>query len=184
MTESHGRPSRTGLDKLALSQSQAEGRWTDATDACSAVRRNVLEELGQLGKRTDEIDEKICDHVTSQGALAYELFVLEQGTADLVQGDDHIGTFGPGDLFGEIGLIQSGRRMASVIASSAMHLRVTATSELSTMEGHSPGVAEHARREAAGGHGAGPRHVTACRETMDCGLPRARPLAKRCSTQT
>ncbi len=58
-------------------------------DACSAVRRNVLEELGQFGKWTDEIDAKICDHVTSQGALAYELFVLEQGTAEVVQGDDH-----------------------------------------------------------------------------------------------
>ena len=44
---------------------------------------------------------------------------IEEGTADVIRGDETIATLGPGDFFGEIGVLEKTLRTASVVATHA-----------------------------------------------------------------
>jgi CRP-like cAMP-binding protein len=57
-----------------------------------------------------------------EGDYSVELIAIEEGTADVIQGGDKIATLGPGDLIGEMGLLERRPRNADVIASSPMRL--------------------------------------------------------------
>jgi len=57
-----------------------------------------------------------------EGDYSYDLIVIETGTADVIKGGEVIGSLGPGDVFGEMGMLSGGRRMADVIATSPMRL--------------------------------------------------------------
>ena len=57
-----------------------------------------------------------------EGDYSYDLIVIESGTADVIKGGEVIGALGPGDVFGEMGMLSGGRRTADVIATSPMRL--------------------------------------------------------------
>jgi CRP-like cAMP-binding protein len=57
-----------------------------------------------------------------EGDYSYDLIVIEAGTADVIKGGEVIGSLGPGDVFGEMGMLSGGKRMADVIATSSMSL--------------------------------------------------------------
>jgi CRP-like cAMP-binding protein len=57
-----------------------------------------------------------------EGDYSYELIVIETGTADVIKGGEVIGSLGPGDVFGEMGMLSGGKRMADVVATSPMTL--------------------------------------------------------------
>jgi CRP-like cAMP-binding protein len=57
-----------------------------------------------------------------EGDYANDMVAIEEGTADVLQDGSSIGTLGPGDVFGEIGLLERRQRTASVVASSPMRL--------------------------------------------------------------
>ncbi len=56
--------------------------------------------------------------VTAEGGRGSWFFVIEEGNADVVVDGSKVGTLGPGDHFGEIALIDEGKRTASVIAAT------------------------------------------------------------------
>jgi CRP/FNR family cyclic AMP-dependent transcriptional regulator len=49
-----------------------------------------------------------------------DMLAIESGTADVMRGGETIGSLGPGDVVGEMGVLDRERRTASVIASSPM----------------------------------------------------------------
>ncbi len=55
-------------------------------------------------------------HLADQGDYAYELFVIEDGTAEVFQNGNRIAELGPGEFFGELSLFDAGPRSATVIA--------------------------------------------------------------------
>jgi CRP/FNR family transcriptional regulator, cyclic AMP receptor protein len=57
-----------------------------------------------------------------EGDYSVELIAIEEGTADVVQDGKIIASVGPGDLIGEMGLLERKPRNADVIASSPMRL--------------------------------------------------------------
>ena len=57
-----------------------------------------------------------------EGDYSYDLIVIETGTADVIKGGEVIGSLGPGDVFGEMGMLSGAKRSADVIATSPMHL--------------------------------------------------------------
>jgi CRP-like cAMP-binding protein len=56
--------------------------------------------------------------VTTEGAGGAGFFVIAAGNAEVLVGGEHRVTLGPGDHFGEIALIDSGIRSASIIAAT------------------------------------------------------------------
>ena len=57
-----------------------------------------------------------------EGDYSVELIAIEEGTADVIQGGEKIASLGPGDLIGEMGILERKPRNADVIATSAMRV--------------------------------------------------------------
>jgi CRP/FNR family cyclic AMP-dependent transcriptional regulator len=57
-----------------------------------------------------------------EGDYSVELIAIEEGTADVIQGGETVASLGPGDLIGEMGLLERRPRNADVIATSPMRL--------------------------------------------------------------
>jgi CRP-like cAMP-binding protein len=109
--------------------------------------KRALEKVALL---SETLDVRAGDEVTKEGRLAWEFFVIENGTADVKQDGAVIGLLGPGDFFGEIGLLGGGdRRTATVMATSPMQLIVLTAGRLATIEREMPGVSEQIRAALA-----------------------------------
>src|SRR4051794_37247057 len=67
-------------------------------------------ELEKLSRWADVSSVDTGETLAKEGQFAHEFFVIEAGTAEVVQNDERIAELGPGDFFGEIGLLETGRR--------------------------------------------------------------------------
>jgi CRP-like cAMP-binding protein len=98
-----------------------------------------------VAQYADEVDVPAGTKLAEEGRLAYEFFAIKDGTADVTIGGQHAAALGPGDFFGEIGLLAGDRRVASVVATTPMHLVVLTGSQLRAIESRMPDVAERER---------------------------------------
>ena len=71
--------------------------------------------------------------LASEGAFAHEFFVIDTGEAVVTKGDETLPTLGPGDFFGEIALVETDRRTASVTAQTDMTVLVMHQSGFASM---------------------------------------------------
>jgi CRP-like cAMP-binding protein len=85
----------------------------------SSLSDKALETVSVFSSETAVSAGKRLVH---EGDYSYELIVIETGTADVIKGGEVIGSLGPGDVFGEMGMLSGGKRTADVIATSAMNL--------------------------------------------------------------
>jgi CRP/FNR family cyclic AMP-dependent transcriptional regulator len=108
----------------------------------SGLSKNELEKVAQW---TDEVDVPAGTALATEGRFAHEFFVIEDGSADVTQDGIKIAELGPGDFFGEIGLIETERRTATVTASTSMRLIVMFQREFAQMEREMPAVADRIR---------------------------------------
>ena len=81
----------------------------------------------------------------SEGRFGYEFFVIKDGTAEVVRGNEHIADLGPGDFFGEMALLGDTTRNADVISSSQMTAMVMTDTAFRSLARHMPNVAEEIR---------------------------------------
>lgn len=80
------------------------------------------EEANRLAAFATETSAAEDQILMKEGDYSTELIAIEEGTADVVQGGRKIASLGPGDLIGEIGLLERKPRNADVIATSPMRL--------------------------------------------------------------
>jgi 5-deoxy-D-glucuronate isomerase len=64
------------------------------------------------------------EELTKEGRLAHEFFVIEDGAAEVRQNGERIAELGAGDFFGEIGLLETQRRTATVTATTDLRVIV------------------------------------------------------------
>ena len=98
-----------------------------------------------VAQYADEVDVEEGKVLAEEGRLAYEFFAIKDGAADVTLGGQHAAALGPGDFFGEIGLLGGDRRVASVAATTPMSLVVLTGSQLRAIDSRMPGVAERIR---------------------------------------
>ncbi|MGQ0848947.1 MAG: cyclic nucleotide-binding domain-containing protein [Actinomycetota bacterium] len=91
-------------------------------------------ELDLVARHADEVDVETGHLLTRQGGLALEFFVVEEGTATVEKDGKEINKLGPGDFFGEIGLLRHQPRTATVRADGPMKLIVMFGPEFSAVE--------------------------------------------------
>ena len=60
--------------------------------------------------------------VVEEGGFSRELLAIEEGSAEVTRGGQHIADLGPGDVFGEAGMLDDSMRSATVTATSRMKL--------------------------------------------------------------
>jgi CRP/FNR family cyclic AMP-dependent transcriptional regulator len=77
-----------------------------------------------LAPRADEVELDQGRVIVREGEWAYEFFAIEDGTVEVRRGEQLLAELGPGDFFGEMGLVGDTRRNANVIASSPLKVVV------------------------------------------------------------
>ena len=106
----------------------------------------LLDEDGhrRVAQATECLDVPEGRELVREGEPAYEFFVIESGTAEVTVAGTRRATLGPGQFFGEIGIL-TGRRMATVTATSSMRVLVMTRHAFLGIERDMPAVAEAVR---------------------------------------
>jgi CRP/FNR family transcriptional regulator, cyclic AMP receptor protein len=95
-----------------------------------------------VARLADTVDVVAGEGLASQGGHAREFFVVVSGTADVLRDGRLVGSVGPGDFFGEVGLLGRGwTRTATVVATSPMRLLVLARNEFRELLAAFPAIA-------------------------------------------
>ena len=71
-------------------------------------------ELEKIRQLADEVDVPAGKVLINEGATAQEFFVVIEGSMRVEQSGREINRLGPGDFFGEIALVDGGKRTATV----------------------------------------------------------------------
>jgi CRP-like cAMP-binding protein len=79
--------------------------------------------------------------LTAQGEPGNEFFLMISGTARCVISGTEVGTFGPGDSFGEMSLLGSGPRVATVETTTPAEVLVLDRREFASLLEDSPKIA-------------------------------------------
>ena len=80
------------------------------------------EEAKRLAAFATETSAAEGQILMKEGDYSVELIAIEEGTADVIQDGKKIASLRPGDLIGEMGLLEHRPRNADVIATSPMRL--------------------------------------------------------------
>jgi CRP/FNR family transcriptional regulator, cyclic AMP receptor protein len=104
----------------------------------SACNKRELQKIARSG---DELDVAAGRVLVDQGATGREAFVILDGTAAVKRGNRRIATFGPGDYFGELALLDHGPRTATVVAETPMRVLVIDSRHFEGILDEIPGLA-------------------------------------------
>ena len=113
-------------------------------------------EREEIARAADEIEVEEGRHLAEQGKFAYEFMAIEEGTAEVRKDGEKLRDLGPGDFFGEIGLLEAERRTATVVATSHMRLIVIFGPQLRSMEREMPELSAQLRQTIRDRLGGGP----------------------------
>ena len=102
--------------------------------AMDAARLKTIKIFADLDDEAREAISKLAAEVSvpdgkelvREGDFSYDLIAIEEGTAKVHHGDETVAELGPGDVVGEMGVLERAQRNASVTATSPM-LLVTLT---------------------------------------------------------
>ena len=103
------------------------------------------EDLEKIAPFVSEVSVSQGKNLVEEGDYAYEFMAIEEGEAEVRRGDQVLAVLGPGDFFGEMGLIDSERRNATVTAKSGMRLITLDSWDMKRLEKMIPSAAAKIR---------------------------------------
>jgi CRP-like cAMP-binding protein len=118
-------------------------------------------DLSMLTHHVGEVTLPEGELLFEQGSIPYEMFLIEEGTAEATVDDTVVGRIGPGDVVGEIALLRLQRRMAAVRVTSQIRALTVSADDLQLIEGEMPEIARALRS------------IMARREEENAALPEA-----------
>jgi CRP/FNR family transcriptional regulator, cyclic AMP receptor protein len=98
-------------------------------------------DLSQLAHWLRDVHLRPDEVMIEQGELPYEIFWLEEGSVAVERDGERLATLGPGEVVGEIGLIEQERRMATVRAVTEVHAVALHADDLDKMREEMPEIA-------------------------------------------
>ena len=103
------------------------------------------EDLEKIAPFVSEVSVSEGKHLVEEGDYAYEFMAIEEGTAEVRRGDQILAELGSGDFFGEMGLIDSERRNATVVAKTGLRLITLDQWDMKRLEKAIPSAAARIR---------------------------------------
>ena len=106
-------------------------------------------ELEELASALREVEVRAGVEVVTVDDYGDAFYVVEEGEAEVVTVTDMFSrTVGPGDTFGEIGLLLTGQRTATVVALTPMRLLTLSGHDFQRIRERVPGLEAWLRRQA------------------------------------
>ena len=113
-----------------------------------ALLRSVALFSGCSGAELSKVASLTTEHRAQPGQVlatldepGLEFFVIIEGQATATRKDVQLATLGPGAFFGELALLDGGKRTATVVADTDMRLLVLSRSEFNSLRYAAPSVA-------------------------------------------
>ena len=98
------------------------------------------EELKKVAAFASSKEVAEWTEVVSEGGVSRELFAIEEGTAEVSRDGTKEADLGPGDIFGEAGMLDDDMRTASVVATSRLKLISMGHFEVKRLKKDAPDV--------------------------------------------
>ena len=105
--------------------------------------------LKRLATLADEVELPAGAHLSEQGHLGSQAFVVVAGTVGVERDGVEVASLGPGAVVGEVALLEHTGRNASIVARTAVDLLVFGVREFETLVADFPALGERIRAEAA-----------------------------------
>jgi CRP-like cAMP-binding protein len=113
------------------------------------------DELDELAAAMNEVEVEAGAKIVTLDDYGTAVYFIEQGNADVLENGGEATEFlGPGDTFGEIGLLLTGQRTATVVARTPMRLLSLSGPDFERIRARVPRVERSLRQlglERAGG---------------------------------
>jgi CRP/FNR family transcriptional regulator, cyclic AMP receptor protein len=98
-------------------------------------------DLQKIARASDEVTVPAGRVLVEQGSVGRECFVIVEGEVTVKRNGRKIATFGPGDHFGELALLDKGPRTATVEAVTPLTVLVLGSREFTGVLDEVPGLA-------------------------------------------
>jgi CRP/FNR family transcriptional regulator, cyclic AMP receptor protein len=98
------------------------------------------EELKQVAAFAESKVVPEGEVILEEGGFSRELLAIEEGAAEVSRDGEKIAELGPGDVFGEAGMLDDSMRSATVTATSRMRLISLGHFEVKRLKKDAPGV--------------------------------------------
>lgn len=107
-------------------------------------------ERKMLARVVDEFSAPTGAILVRQGDYGYELMVIEEGTVEVLRNGERIDAMGPGDLFGELAVLDDGgQRNASIVATSPVRIVTLTAHYMRVVRERMPEIGEQIDRMIA-----------------------------------
>ena len=106
-------------------------------------------DLSQLMRWVREVEVADGDLLFEQGSMPHDLFVIEEGSVEVVRDGRSVATLGPGEVVGERALLKLERRWASVVAVGHVSAVALSADDLAEMSEQMPELADRLRETMA-----------------------------------
>jgi CRP/FNR family cyclic AMP-dependent transcriptional regulator len=103
------------------------------------------EELRHIAALAAEVSVPEGKELVREGDYSYDVLAIEEGTASVERHGAHIADVGPGDVIGEMGVLERSQRNATVRATSPMLLVTLTGWDVRRLRKSAPAAVEHLR---------------------------------------
>ena len=107
------------------------------------------EERGHIAALAAEVSVPESKELVREGDYSYDVLAIEEGTARVERAGETIAELGPGDVVGEMGVLQRSQRNATVVATSPMMLVTLTSWDMRGLQKTAPNAVEHLRQVVA-----------------------------------
>jgi len=102
-------------------------------------------ELDAVAHAASELEVAAGDALMTEGEFGHALFAIEDGAAEVSIDGASVGAVGPGDVIGEIAVLASGRRTASVVATTPLRVIALFKRDVWALDQRAPEAARRLR---------------------------------------
>ncbi len=107
------------------------------------------EELRHIANLMAEVSVPDGKELVREGDYSYDVLVIEEGTAKVEKSGDTVAELGPGDVVGEMGVLERAQRNATVVATSPMRLFTLTGWDIRRLRKSAPDAVDHLRSVVA-----------------------------------
>jgi CRP/FNR family cyclic AMP-dependent transcriptional regulator len=107
------------------------------------------DERGHIAALAAEVSVPAGKELVREGDYSYDVLAIEEGTARVERNGQYIDEVGPGDVVGEMGVLERSQRNATVVATSPMLLVTLTTWDIRRLGKSAPKAVEHLREIVA-----------------------------------
>ena len=103
------------------------------------------DELAKIATFAQEVTVEEGRELVREGDFSYEFMAIQEGEVEVTRHGEHVADLGPGDFFGEMGLLEKTLRNATVTAKTPVRIVTLTGWDLKRIERSVPEAIERVR---------------------------------------